>query len=89
MENGICTHRTLRKWLPATSAEARPCEKLSDREKQVLKLVAKGYTHKEIAVMLTISVKTAIVHQASTGKKLGFQACTDLIALANEHPVAS
>ena len=36
---------------PEGAVEA-PYEKLSDREKQVLKLVAEGYTHKEVADML-------------------------------------
>jgi two-component system, NarL family, response regulator NreC len=48
-----------------------PYEKLSDREKQVLKLVAEGYTHKEVADMLCISVKTVIAHQTHLGEKLG------------------
>ena len=48
-----------------------PYEKLSDREKQVLKLVAEGFTHKEVADMLCISVKTVIAHQTHLGEKLG------------------
>jgi DNA-binding NarL/FixJ family response regulator len=48
-----------------------PYEKLSDREKQVLKLVAEGHTHKEVADMLCISVKTVIAHQTHLGEKLG------------------
>ena len=51
-----------------------PYEKLSDREKQVLKLVAEGYTHKEVADMLNISVKTVIAHQTNIGEKLGIHA---------------
>ncbi len=48
-----------------------PYEKLSDREKQVLKLIAEGYTHKEMADMLHISAKTVIAHQTNIGEKLG------------------
>jgi two-component system response regulator NreC len=48
-----------------------PYEKLSDREKQVLKLIAEGFTHKEVADMLCISVKTVIAHQTHLGEKLG------------------
>src|SRR5512147_3183688 len=48
-----------------------PYEKLSDREKQVLKLIAEGFTHKEVADMLCISVKTVIAHQTNIGEKLG------------------
>ena len=57
-------------------------EKLSDREKQVLKLVAEGYTHKEIADMLSISVKTVIAHQTNIGEKLGIHARAGLIKFA-------
>ncbi len=59
-----------------------PYEKLSDREKQVLKLVAEGYTHKEAADMLNISVKTVIAHQTNIGEKLGIQARAGLIKFA-------
>jgi two-component system response regulator NreC len=47
-----------------------PYEKLTDREKQVLKLLAEGYTHKEIAGILNISVKTVIAHHSNISEKL-------------------
>jgi DNA-binding NarL/FixJ family response regulator len=59
-----------------------PYEKLSDREKQVLKLVAEGYPHKEVAEMLSISVKTVIAHQTNIGEKLGIHARAGLIKFA-------
>ncbi len=59
-----------------------PYEKLSDREKQVLKLVAEGYTHKEAADMLGISVKTVIAHQTNIGEKLGVHTRAGLIKFA-------
>jgi two-component system, NarL family, response regulator NreC len=59
-----------------------PYEKLSDREKQVLKLVAEGYTHKEVADLLSISVKTVIAHQTNIGEKLGIHARAGLIKFA-------
>lgn len=57
-------------------------EKLSDREKQVLKLIAEGHTHKEVADMLSISVKTVIAHQTNMGEKLGIRARAGLIKFA-------
>ena len=45
-------------------------EKLTDREKQVLKLIAEGQSHKEIAGCLNISVKTVIAHQSNISEKL-------------------
>ncbi len=57
-------------------------DKLSDREKQVLKLVAEGHTHKEVADMLTISVKTVMAHQTNIGDKLGIHTRAGLIKFA-------
>ena len=59
-----------------------PYGKLSDREKQVLKLVAEGHTHKEVADMLTISAKTVIAHQTNIGEKLGIHTRAGLIKFA-------
>ncbi len=59
-----------------------PYEKLTDREKQVLKLVAEGYTHKEVADMLFISVKTVVAHQTNIGEKLGIHNRAGLIKFA-------
>ena len=55
---------------------------LTDREKQVLKLVAEGHTHKEIAEMLSISPKTVIVHQTNLCEKLGLSNKSDIIKFA-------
>ncbi len=49
---------------------ADPYEKLTDREKQVLKLIAEGHSHKEIASCLNISIKTVIAHQTNISEKL-------------------
>ena len=59
-----------------------PYDKLSDREKQVLKLVAEGHTHKEVADMLCISAKTVIVHQTNIGEKLSIHTRAGLIKFA-------
>lgn len=59
-----------------------PYESLTDREKQVLKLVAEGHSNKEIADLLTISVKTAMSHREHVMDKLGLHSRTDLIKFA-------
>jgi DNA-binding NarL/FixJ family response regulator len=59
-----------------------PYEKLSDREKQVLKLVAEGHTHKEVADMLSISAKTVMAHQTNIGEKLDIHTRAGLIKFA-------
>jgi len=55
---------------------------LTDREKQVLKLVAEGHTHKDIAQMLSISPKTVIAHQTNLCEKLGLSSKADIIKFA-------
>lgn len=57
-------------------------EKLTNREKQVLKLVAEGCTNKEIANILNISVKTAIAHQTNISEKTGIHSRANLIKFA-------
>ncbi|MBI4525046.1 MAG: response regulator transcription factor [Deltaproteobacteria bacterium] len=59
-----------------------PYESLTDREKQVLKLVAEGKTNKEIAEILGISVKTAMAHRAHMAEKLGVHNKAELVKLA-------
>lgn len=57
-------------------------ESLTDREKQVLKLIAEGHTHKEIADILGISVKTAVAHQTNISEKLDIHSRAGLIKFA-------
>jgi len=65
-----------------TSAEESPYEKLTDREKQVLKLIAEGYSHKEIASCLNISVKTVITHRTHISEKLNLDSRIALVKFA-------
>ena len=52
---------------------------MTDREKQVLKLIAEGHTHKEAADILNISVKTVIAHQTNISEKLKIHSRAGLI----------
>jgi DNA-binding NarL/FixJ family response regulator len=61
---------------------ADPYELLTDREKQVLRLVAEGHSNKEIADILGISVKTAMSHRERVMEKLDLHSRTDLIKFA-------
>lgn len=61
---------------------ADPYESLTDREKQVLKLVAEGRSNKEVAEELGISVKTAMTHREHLMEKLGAHSRTDLVRFA-------
>jgi len=59
-----------------------PYEKLTDREKQVLKLIAEGHSHKEVAGLLDISAKTVIAHQTNISEKLDLHSRSHLIKFA-------
>jgi DNA-binding NarL/FixJ family response regulator len=59
-----------------------PYETLTDRERQVLKLVAEGLSNKAVADALGISVKTAMSHREHLMEKLGLHNRTDLIRFA-------
>ena len=64
------------------AAEADP---LSDREREVLRLLALGHTNQEIAKMLYISVRTAETHRAHIMQKLRLETRAELV----RHAIAS
>ena len=57
-------------------------ERLTDREREILQLVAEGRTNREIADRLFISVKTVLRHRTNIMEKLGFHNRTELIKYA-------
>ena len=59
-----------------------PYGELTDREKDVLKLLAEGYTTQEIADMLIISPKTVEGHKTNLMNKLDIHSRTDLVKYA-------
>ena len=52
--------------------------RLTDRERQVLRMVANGYNSEEIADQLSISYRTAVNHKAHIAKKLNLNSCRQL-----------
>jgi DNA-binding NarL/FixJ family response regulator len=58
---------------------SRAAAAISDRESEVLRLVAVGHSNKEIAARLNISIKTVEVHKANAMRKLGLTGRVDLI----------
>lgn len=58
---------------------------LSQREREVLQLIAEGHKNKDIADKLFISIKTVKIHRASLKKKLNLQttACLTRFAVSN------
>jgi DNA-binding NarL/FixJ family response regulator len=58
---------------------------VSDREKDVLRMMAIGHSNKEIAAQLHISIKTVEVHKANAMRKLGLRGRIDVVRLAILH----
>jgi len=63
--------------LPKTLDEPAQTDGLSEREIEVLLLVAQGFTNKEIAARLNIGVKTVETHNAHIAQKLGSKSRVD------------
>ncbi|MEE9613158.1 MAG: response regulator transcription factor, partial [Desulfatiglandales bacterium] len=59
-----------------------PREPLTNRERQVLKLISEGKSNKEIAAILFISVRTVQHHRANMMKKLNVKKIADLVKYA-------
>jgi DNA-binding NarL/FixJ family response regulator len=68
-----------------TDAGSSGVENLSDRELEVLRLLAKGYSNKEVAATLHVSVKTIETYKVRSMEKLGLRSRVDLVRHANKH----
>jgi DNA-binding NarL/FixJ family response regulator len=68
----------------AEAEERRRAEEdpLSDREREVLRLLALGHTNQEIAKALYISVRTAETHRAHIMQKLRLSSRAELVRYA-------
>jgi two-component system response regulator NreC len=69
----------------AAAQAANAADPLSDREREVLRLLALGHTNQEIAKQLYISVRTAETHRAHIMRKLQLSTRAELVRYAIEH----
>ena len=69
-------------WLTQGRHAGDPYETLTSREREVLQLVAEGYSSTRVAHRLTISVRTAEAHRANVMRKLRLKNHTALIRFA-------
>jgi two-component system response regulator NreC len=69
----------------AAAEQRADADPLSDREREVLRLLALGYTNQEIAKQLFISVRTAETHRAHIMQKLRLGSRAELVRHALEH----
>ena len=71
--------------VPPPASQTKPIEELTPRETEVLKLIAQGYTNRQIGEELHISIRTAESHRANLSGKLGLQSRVELVRYAREH----
>jgi len=79
---GRYVHPALGARLAAAEAEAKAraeADPLSEREREVLRLLALGHTNQEIAKLLFISVRTAETHRAHVMQKLRLSTRAELV----------
>jgi two-component system, NarL family, response regulator NreC len=69
----------------APSTPAGPPGDLTDRELDVLRLIALGHTNNEIAEQLYLSVRTVETHRAHIQQKLGMSSRAELVRYALDH----
>ena len=74
--------RELSELLRAHSAPPRPMDTLTEREREVLRLVVKGLSTKEIATQLDISTRTVETHRANLMRKLNLKSVALLTQFA-------
>jgi DNA-binding NarL/FixJ family response regulator len=74
--------RELSELLRAHSAPPRPMDTLTDREREVLQLVVKGFSTKDIASQLDISARTVETHRANLMRKLNLKSVALLTQFA-------
>lgn len=88
MQGEIYVHSSMTRSLledilpPSQSTDLEQWDSLSEREKEVLRLVAYGYTAQEIADQLGLSVKTIETYRARGMEKLGLSSRAALVRFA-------
>ncbi len=70
---------------PTDTQSGHPISILSERELEVLRLIALGHTNKEIAGMLFLSVKTVETYKARVMQKLDLRTRAALVRFALKH----
>ncbi|MGO8919209.1 MAG: response regulator transcription factor [Stellaceae bacterium] len=63
----------------ASKSAEKPTADVSGREEAALRLTAKGFSNKEIAVKLTVSVKTVETYRARATEKLGLRIRAEIV----------
>jgi DNA-binding CsgD family transcriptional regulator len=75
--------RTLREIELSAAAVTNPLGRLTARERDVLRLIAAGYSNKEAGCRLNISARTVEVHREHVMEKFGASNIVDLVNIVN------
>jgi DNA-binding NarL/FixJ family response regulator len=62
---------------------------LTEREHEVMRLLADGMSSKEVATLLQISIRTVETHRLNISRKLGFNSVADLVRYAIRNGIAA
>jgi len=57
-------------------------DRLTSRQREIVQLLSEGKTSKEVAALLTLSVKTVETHRANIMRRLGCHSISDLVVYA-------
>ena len=87
--NGLYVDARVAAKLLSTFGQGRPAPpspkgELSDRESEVMRLIAQGFTNTEISAQLGVSVKTVETYKARSMDKLGLRSRVDIVRTATE-----
>jgi DNA-binding NarL/FixJ family response regulator len=73
----------------ASNGARQGLECLTRREAEILRMLAHGYSNREIAVRLNVSAKTIETHRSNMNRKLALRNTVDLIRFAAAHGIGS
>jgi DNA-binding NarL/FixJ family response regulator len=66
----------------ASDVDARRFEFLTPREREIVQLVAEGFSNKEVSARLALSIKTVETHRCAAMRKAGVSSTADLVRYA-------
>ena len=79
------TRYLLKDLSPSTSSKKEALDELTPREREVMGYILRGYTNRQIAESLYISIRTVEGHRASIFGKLGLKNRVELVEFAEKH----
>lgn len=77
--------RLVQEYLRQTGSDAVARDRLTQREREILKLIADGYSNKDIAKKLVVSPSTVHSHRSNLMQKLELNSRHELVQYARRH----